>query len=163
VKIENAGRTVSGKTISGNVELVDTAVDGALTVGSISGSVKVQRTRMASLNATSISGSVILEDVECDRVEAQVTSGNVIFSGDFSPNGRYELASHSGNVRLAIGSKTGFQLEATSFSGGINTDIPLTLEGGGRPGRGTLRAKYGNGSAIVDLTSFSGSIQISKR
>lgn len=162
LKIENGGRIVNGKTISGNVDLTDTRVDGALSVGSISGSVKIQRSRMDSLNATSVSGDVILDEVESNRVDAQVISGNVSFSGDLEPNGRYELTSHSGNVQLTVGAKTGFQIEATSFSGGITTDLPLTLQGEGRR-RGTLRAKYGNGSALVDLTSFSGSIRIAKR
>jgi len=135
-----------------------------LTVGSISGNVRVLRTRMTSLAASSVSGHVILEDIDCERVEAQTVSGNVQFTGDLEANGRYELTSHSGSVRLAIGGRTGFQVEATTFSGGINTDLPLTLQGNdGRGPRRSIRGKYGDGSAIVDLTSFSGSIVISKR
>jgi DUF4097 and DUF4098 domain-containing protein YvlB len=163
VKIERGGRTVTGKTISGNVDVTDTTVDGMLSAGSISGTVKVQRARVASLNATSVSGSVILDDIDSDRVEAQAISGDVLFSGDFAANGRYELSSHSGNVRLAVGAKTGFQLEATSFSGNITTDLPLTVQSERRGNRGALRARFGNGSAIVELTSFSGSILIGKR
>ena len=56
----------------------------------------------------------------------QAVSGDVQFSGDLEPNGRYELTSHSGSVRIAVGGKTGFELEATSFSGGIRSDLPLT-------------------------------------
>ncbi len=164
LRIENGGRAVNGKTISGDVELTDTKVDGALSVGSISGTVRLQRSRVGSLNVSSVSGEVMLDDVDCNRVEAQTISGNLVFRGDLAPNGRYELTSHSGNVRLAIGAKTGFQVEATSFSGGITTDLPLTLQGTeGRGRQRALRGKYGDGSAILDLTSFSGGIVISKR
>jgi hypothetical protein len=68
-------------------------------------------------------------------------------------------------VRLAVGGKTGFQVEATSFSGEISTDLPITLEGGQTNMRRAkaLRGKHGDGSAFLDLTSFSGSILITKR
>ena len=60
--------------------------------------------------------------------------------------------------------RTGFQIEATSFSGSINTDIPVTMSGGqnGRRSR-SLRGTAGGGGAFLDLTTFSGSIIIMKR
>jgi DUF4097 and DUF4098 domain-containing protein YvlB len=93
-----------------------------------------------------------------------VISGNINFSGDLEPNGRYELTSHSGNVRLAIAASAGFQVEATSFSGTITSDIPITMRGGqnGRRNR-SLRGTVGGGGAILDLTTFSGSIVITRR
>jgi hypothetical protein len=163
ILLENAGRAAA-KSISGNVELADTRVDGALSAGTISGTVRVQRTSVASLSVSSVSGNVLLEDVASGRIESQSVSGNVIFSGDFAANGRYEFTSHSGSVRLAVGAASGFEIEATSFSGGISSELPLTLQG--REGRGprrSMRATYGNGSAIVEVTSFSGSITIVKR
>jgi DUF4097 and DUF4098 domain-containing protein YvlB len=162
VKIANAGRVAAAKSISGNVELLNSRVDGALSAGSISGVVKLQNVTAGSLALTSVSGNVSLQDVSCARIEAQTISGDVQFSGDLEPNGRYEFTSHSGSVRLAVGGKTGFQLEATSFSGSINSDLPLTLEGGQRRPR-AVRGKFGNGSALLELTSFSGSISIGKR
>ena len=95
---------------------------------------------------------------------AQSISGNITFAGDLQPNGRYEFAAHSGNVRLALPASTGFQLEASSFSGSINTDIPVTMSGGqnGRRSR-ALRGTAGGGGAFLDLTTFSGTIVIVKR
>jgi DUF4097 and DUF4098 domain-containing protein YvlB len=162
IKLTNSGRMANAKTISGNVELTDTSVDGALTGATISGTVRLKNVTARNLNLSSVSGTILVEDVTCERIDAQSVSGDVTFSGDFEPNGRYEFTSHSGSVKLAVGSKTGFQVEATSFSGGIRSDLPLTLEGGQR-GNKTLRGRYGNGSAILDLTSFSGSIVITKR
>ena len=162
IKLTNSGRMANAKTISGNVELTDTSVDGTLNGATISGTVRLKNVTARSLNLSSVSGTILAENVTCERIDAQSVSGDVTFSGDFEPNGRYEFTSHSGSVKLAVGSKTGFQVEATSFSGGIRSDLPLTLEGGQR-GNKTLRGRYGNGSAILDLTSFSGSIVITKR
>ena len=91
-------------------------------------------------------------------------SGNITFTGDLEPNGRYELTSHSGNIRLAVAAGTGFQVEATSFSGTITSDIPITMQGGqnGRRNR-ALRGTVGDGGAVLDLTTFSGTILITKR
>ena len=43
VRIANAGRMASGRSISGDIELVDTKVDGALEAGTISGTVRLRR------------------------------------------------------------------------------------------------------------------------
>jgi DUF4097 and DUF4098 domain-containing protein YvlB len=162
--IANAGRIATAKTISGNIGLKNTRVEGALEAGTISGNLNMQHVSARSLTVSSVSGHVILQDVSCERVEARAISADVSFAGDFQPNGRYEFTSHSGNVRLAVGTKTGFQLEATSFSGEIRSDLPLTLGGqqGPRRSRAT-RGTFGDGSAILELTSFSGNIIISKR
>jgi Putative adhesin len=164
VRVANAGRVSSAKSISGNVDVINTRVDGALDAGTISGIVRIQGTTARSLTLGSVSGSVVIEDVTCDRIDAQSISGDVQFSGDFQPNGRYDLKSHSGNVRLSLGTKTGFQVEATSFSGSVRTDLPLTLRGSQSAGRQrNLRGTFGDGSALVELTSFSGSVVIGKR
>jgi len=165
VMLANTGRATNAKTISGNVEMVDARADGALSAGTISGTVKLQRVTARQLSLSSVSGNVSLVDIVCDRTKAQSISGDIEFAGDFEPNGRYEFTSHSGNVRLAVGGKSGFQVEASSFSGTINSDLPITLEGGQGASRRakTLRGKYGAGTAFLDLTTFSGTIQITKR
>jgi DUF4097 and DUF4098 domain-containing protein YvlB len=165
VKIANAGRITSAKSISGDVEATDTRIDGALEAGTISGAVRLRRVSAESVSATSISGDVVFEDVSSSRVEAQSISATVQFAGELQPNGHYEFTAHSGNIRLAVGGKTGFQVEATSFSGGITSDLPITLQGGQSTGRRqrALRGTYGDGSAVVELTAFSGTILITKR
>ena len=165
VRILNGGRVAGAKSISGNVEVVDTVIDGQLEASSVSGTVMLRNLKARGLNVDSVSGNVALQDVTCDRVDAQTVSGDVEFSGPLASSGRYELASHSGNVRVALSGGTGFELEATSFSGSVRSDIPVTSRGGESFGRRqrTLRGVSGDGSAVLDLTTFSGNIVISKR
>jgi hypothetical protein len=164
VRIANAGRTASGRSISGDIELIDTKVDGTLEAGTISGTVRIRRVTARGLTVNSVSGSVELEDLTAERVAAQAISGDITFAGDLQPNGRYEFTSHSGNVRLTIPAGSGFQIEASSFSGSINTDIPITMSGGQRGGRSrALRGTANGGGASLDLTTFSGTILITKR
>ena len=147
-----------------DIELVDTKVEGALEAGTISGTVRLRRLTARSIAVNSVSGDIEMDDVDAERTTGQVISGNITFIGDLMPNGRYEFTSHSGDVRVAVAPGAGFQVEATSFSGSISSDIPVTTQGGqnGRRNR-TLRGTVGNGGAVLDLTTFSGSIVITKR
>jgi DUF4097 and DUF4098 domain-containing protein YvlB len=166
VQIANAGRVAGAKSISGNVELTGTKIDGALDASSVSGTVTLRDVSARRLDLGSISGDVVIDDVNCEVVDAQSVSGDVRFSGTLAGNGRYELTSHSGEVRVAVAGGTGFELEATSFSGSVRSDLPITMGGAGQePGnrRRSLRGTYGDGSAVLDLTTFSGSILITKR
>jgi DUF4097 and DUF4098 domain-containing protein YvlB len=166
VSIHNGGRVANAKSISGQVEVVDTEIEGALEASSVSGSVVLRNVKAGRLNGGSVSGNVMIQNVDCDRIEATSVSGDIQFSGALARGGRYELSSHSGEVRLTLGSDTGFELEATSFSGSVRSDFPVTIPGGdGNRSRRqrSLRGVYGDGSAVLDLSTFSGSIVITKR
>jgi DUF4097 and DUF4098 domain-containing protein YvlB len=166
VKLANTGRTASARSISGDIEAIDTKLEGALEASTVSGTVRMQRLNARSVTVNSISGSVDVEDVTAERVGGQSISGDIRFSGDLQQNGRYEFTSHSGTIRLTIGGSSKFDIEATSFSGSINSDIPITVSGsmpGGRRNRSMRGSVGGGGGATLDLTTFSGSIHITKR
>jgi hypothetical protein len=166
VRISGAGRIGAAKTISGTVEIVETQGDGPVAGSSVSGDVIMRRVTARRLDAGSVSGNIKLEDVQCDRVSGGTTSGNVWFAGTLARNGRYEFNSFSGEVRVALSGNTGFEVDANSFSGDVRTDLPITTRGASSSGRGprkTLSGTYGDGAAVLDLTTFSGSIVISKR
>ena len=165
VRVFNGGRIASAKSISGNVELNDTEIDGNFNASSASGSVLLRHVKARQLDLGSISGDIQLDDVSCQQVAAQTVSGNVRFGGPVAKSGRYDLSSHSGNVTVAIGGSEGFEVEATSFSGSIRSDFTFTTGGdsGNSRWRRSMRGVYGDGSAVLDLTTFSGNIVISKR
>jgi DUF4097 and DUF4098 domain-containing protein YvlB len=163
--IAEAGRIAQAKSVSGDVQISDTALEGALDAGSVSGNVSLRHVKARRLDLGSVSGNVVLEDVECERLNVQSVSGNVQFQGPLARSGRYALKSHSGDVRVAVSGGAGFELEASSFSGHVRSDFPVTIQGGSTPGRRqrSLHGVYGDGSAVLDLTTFSGSIAVVKR
>ena len=165
VRIANGGRIATAKSVSGDVEITDTQIDGALEAQSISGSVVLRKVSARRVDLGSVSGSVVIQDVQSERVEAHSVSGNVEFGGALARHGRYELNSHSGNVRVSVAGGTGFELQADSFSGSLRSDLQLTMQGTdrGEGRRRALRGVYGDGSAVLEVTTFSGSIVISKR
>jgi hypothetical protein len=64
-----------------------------------------------------------------------------------------------------VNGETGFELDATTFSGSIRSELPLTVTGDIR-NRGIrkalTRATYGDGSAALTIRTFSGDIVIAK-
>jgi DUF4097 and DUF4098 domain-containing protein YvlB len=168
VTINGAGRINEAKTISGNVEIADVKTDGGIDAGTVSGDVRLRRVSARRVGAGTVSGDIHLEDVDTQNVSAHSTSGSISFSGGLTEHGRYELKAFSGDVRLAISGKTGFEIDANSFSGDIRSDFPITTHGTGDtaghgPRRTILRGTYGDGSAVVQVTSFNGSVVIAKR
>jgi DUF4097 and DUF4098 domain-containing protein YvlB len=168
VSLANAARISSAKAVSGDVSIADTNAEGSLDAGSISGNVILKRVRGSRLNVGSVSGNITLEDVSSERIDAQSVSGNVEFSGPLAKNGRYDVKSHAGDVRLAIAGGTGFELDANSFSGSVRADTNLTLKSSESPEdrrgrRRALRGTFGDGSAMLDISTFSGDIVITTK
>ncbi len=161
VRIANGGRVATAKSISGEVEITDTQSEGQVQASSVSGNVLLRGLKARGLEVGSVSGNVVIQDVTSDRVEGQTVSGEVQFSGALTRGGRYELSSHSGSVQVTIAGSTGFELEASSFSGSVRSDIEIKTQGelGGRRQK-TIRGVYGDGSAVLDLTTFSGNIVV---
>jgi DUF4097 and DUF4098 domain-containing protein YvlB len=171
VRIDAGSRQIWTKSVSGDVEIVSTGQDAEVTASTMSGSVTARNLRLRTFEGSSVSGSVGLERVSCVRAEMKSISGTLTYSGTLSKGGRYELNSHSGDVRLTLEGSTGFELEATSYSGGVRSDLPITLQGPepseSRRGRGhmnrSIRGRFGDGSAYLEVTTFSGDIAISRR
>jgi hypothetical protein len=163
VRVAGAGRIATAKSVSGSIEITDTQIDGALEAGSVSGDVTVRKVRARRLDLGTVSGDVVAQDVQSERVQGHSVSGSVEFSGSLTRNGRYELNSHSGDIRIAVPADVGFELDANSFSGSIRSDLPVTTRGRDSVNRRTLRGVYGDGSAVLDVTTFSGSVVITKR
>lgn len=163
VQIANGGRLLATKSISGDVEVIDTQVEGGLDAGSVSGSVTFRKVKARRLDLGSVSGSVTLADVDCERVNVQSVSGDIRFDGPLARSGRYELKSHSGEVRVAIAGAAGFEVDANTFSGDVRSDFPITIQGDDRRRRHSVHGVYGDGSAVLNLNTFSGNIVITKR
>jgi DUF4097 and DUF4098 domain-containing protein YvlB len=190
VKVTGVHGGVRAETISGNVSAIDTpklelaktvsgdvtltgASEGDVSAGSISGNVIVKNVKARGLDLSTISGNVSVTDAVCERLGVKSVNGNVEYAGSIAKGGRYDITSHSGNIRLMLANPAGFELSATSFSGSIRSELALTIGGdtprdGGRSrDRGmnshSMRATYGDGSATLSVRTFSGDIVVAKR
>jgi DUF4097 and DUF4098 domain-containing protein YvlB len=155
------------RSVSGNASVSGVSNQNDLRASSVSGSVTVRGARVRSLDADSISGDVRLTDATCDRVAARSVSGSLTFEGPLAKNGRYEFKSQSGDISLTLAGPAGFEVDASTFSGNVRSDLPVTISGGeaqgGRRSRRGIHGVHGDGSAQLVLTSFSGDITIAKK
>ncbi len=162
VTVTNAEQLVRAKSVSGNVEVVSVASRDDAEIGSVSGDVDIRGIEARDLEVSSVSGDVKILDASCERAGAESVSGDIRYTGSLASGGRYEFQSHSGDVRIEISEDVGFELEAETFSGEIESDFPLTVH--------NLRGKqrevsgvYGDGSAFIEATTFSGDVTIERR
>jgi hypothetical protein len=168
VNVSATPRLERAKSVSGDIDLTDAASDGDITVTSISGTVRAKGFKARGLEVSTVSGEVTLSNVACERLGVRSMSGNVGYVGALATGGRYNLSTHSGSVRLELSERVGFELDATTFSGSVQSELPLTIGGADRSGRRhgignhSLHATFGDGSAVLTVRTFSGSITVSK-
>jgi DUF4097 and DUF4098 domain-containing protein YvlB len=166
VELSGTPNVAVGKTVSGEVRARDIGGAGTLSLGSVSGTVIASGLKGRSLECGSVSGDIQLSGIQVERVQAKTVSGNIEFDSPLAKGGRYELTAHSGNVRVLLPGATGFELNASTFGGSVRSDFPITLRSntdGNRGGTRTIRGSFGDGSAVLAVQSFSGSVVITKK
>jgi DUF4097 and DUF4098 domain-containing protein YvlB len=161
VQVADAERLTLAKSVSGDVEVLSAQSSRALEVASVSGDVDIRGVSAPELEVSSVSGDVKVSDASCDRASLESVSGDIGYQGTLAPSGRYEFKAHSGDLRISIPGDTGFELEAGSFSGEIESDFPLTVHSL-KGDRRKLSGVYGDGSAFIEATTFSGDVRIAK-
>jgi DUF4097 and DUF4098 domain-containing protein YvlB len=160
-KIENL------RTVSGEIDLGGISQDGTLSVASVSGNIALSGVKTRALDVNTVSGEIRLRDAAVEGLTAKSLSGSVEYTGTLAKSGRYDVNSHSGNVHFSLADTTGFELSAATFSGSIRSDFGGERNTNARRGRrgpgDSLQATYGDGSASLNLRTFSGSIVIARR
>jgi DUF4097 and DUF4098 domain-containing protein YvlB len=164
VQVRDAGDRLDVESLSGDVTI--TTVRGEATVHTVSGSVTLSGAR-GNVDVESVSGDIDLRDVVAKQVRSHTTSGDVSFLGQILDAGRYEFNTHSGEITLSLPADIGAELSVATFSGGIDSDFPITLKAG-EHGIGASQAKrlsftVGRGTARIIAETFSGDINLKRR
>jgi DUF4097 and DUF4098 domain-containing protein YvlB len=169
VEATSTPNLIVAKTVSGDVRARDIVGQTSITLSTVSGTVVATGVRVRTLEVGSVSGGVQLSNLQVERLQAKNVSGDIEYDGALARGGRYEFSGHSGNVRLVVSNTTGFELDASTFSGSIRSDFPVTLHattrGDDRRGNSnrSVRGTFGDSGAILSIRSFSGTVVITKR
>ena len=147
------------KLVSGDLVLENITAD--VFINAVSGNITATRIK-GSLESETVSGDIRLTDLSGSRtVDVKTVSGNVTYVGVIEADGRYELKTHSGDVRMSIPAGSSFDFEANTFSGDIDTDFEIAVSGKISPKE--IRGTVGKGGATVVLKSFSGNVDLKKK
>jgi DUF4097 and DUF4098 domain-containing protein YvlB len=166
VTVDSVHGDMSFDTVAADLALQD--VEGYLVVKSIGGSTICTRCS-GRLDATSISGDFKLLQPTMDNVRVQTSSGNILFDGSFMNRGIYVLKNYSGTIEVRFSSTDSFDVRATSLYGNVINQAPVVPDRHSMPApRSNSLAKslfgsMNDGRAKVELSSFNGTIKISKR
>ncbi len=167
VVVRRVTQLVRAKSVSGGVTLADITTDGQLEAATVSGDLEARDISGRRLRLSTVSGDIDLRGMAFSRTDIDTVSGDIEYEGDLAVDGRYSFNAHSGDVRLILSDEVGFELEASSFSGSVRSDLPVVLDGfdSGTTGRSRNRnvvGTYGDGSALLEISTFSGDIVITR-
>ncbi|MFB0565103.1 MAG: DUF4097 domain-containing protein [Candidatus Aminicenantaceae bacterium] len=159
VVLIGAGMGVECKAVSGDLKLKDITGDAYL--NTVSGNITLDKLR-GSIEAETVSGKVELSEVsEAKVVRGKTLSGSIIYDGKINPEGKYTLKSHSGNIEMILPPDSGFEVEASTFSGNIKSDFDITISG--KMMKREIHGVVKGGGADVKLSTFSGGISLEKK
>ena len=166
VEIQRADQLATAKSVSGDVQLREISTDGLLEASTVNGDLEARHVSGRRLSLQTVSGDLELAGMVFGRTDIETVSGDVDYAGDLAADGRYSFNAHSGDVRLVLSDEVGFELEASSFSGSVRSDLPVVL-GGLNANNNERRSRnvvgtFGDGSALLEISTFSGDIVITR-
>lgn len=144
-------------TGSGNVEA--RGVSGPFNAEAGSGDIRLDAKGPGDIEAHTGSGDVTLRGIS-GGLRVQTGSGDLIAEG--SQSGPWELRTGSGNVELRLPSDAAFDLDASTSSGDLTVDHPVTMTVEGRLGRSRreLNGKVRGGGQQLMVRTGSGDVHI---
>jgi len=171
IRVEDTGGKVELSAGSGDLDLRNARGGARISAGS--GNVTAEAAS-GPVKATSGSGTVRIELSGPGDVEASSGSGNIRIngakgavrgstgSGDVEARGEqhgdWHLRTGSGNVTVQLPPGAGFELDAHSGSGAIQTDREITMQG--TLSRHDIHGRAGSGGPLLELRTSSGSIYV---
>ena len=161
VRIEKIAGDTWVESVGGDILVTDAA--GHLAAHTIGGDIEILRST-GRVEASSVTGNLHFVSPTSTRLHATTTSGKITYEGDLVSGGDYVFSEYSGPMEIICPADSSFDLNARSVQGRVIKDpefslIPKHHESYG-PGQSSLLGTHNSGSAILELTSFSGNIKI---
>jgi hypothetical protein len=153
LNISNIGAPLKASTGSGSIDVNDLTGDVALNTGS--GDIRAMMNNAQYVKAGTGSGSIHLQGVT-GGLFAETGSGDIEVNGQ--PGSNWKLETGSGSVTLNTGSGAHFSLDASTGSGDVHSDPPLTTHGS--TDRHHVIGDINGGGPIVRVETGSGDVRI---
>jgi hypothetical protein len=129
-------------------------VDGPVEAATGSGGVRVEGTG-STIEARTGSGGIVIAGAKAG-VRARTGSGSIRVEGQ--PTAPWSIRTGSGGIRMSVLADPGFEVDASTGSGGISSDRPVAVTG--ERSRHHLHGTVRGGGPLVELSTGSGGIHI---
>lgn len=150
-RVESTNGTISATDISGHLF--------ARTLG---GDIEIVRAS-GRVEAFSITGAIRFIDATSKDLRGNSNSGKIVFQGDFIPGAEYVLSTYSGDIEILCPPASSFQLTAKTVKGKVDNEFSLTPRRRDVSPLSSAHSLVGTsnaGNAMVELSSFSGTIRL---
>jgi hypothetical protein len=156
LKFTGINGPIDGRTAGGSITLTESV--GASSLKTSGGSIKVMNHK-GDVSARTSGGSITVEQIE-GNVQASTSGGSVRALLTRAPTGDLRLETSGGGITLGLPETAAAELDARTSGGSVQSDLPFTsLE---HKSRSSLRGKFNNGGAKVELRTSGGSIHVKK-
>jgi len=138
-----------------------------MATGDTSVSVKSRLSRVAlsgitgHISVDTLNGDITLTDVHSPCVEAKTLIGDIMFDGELSGEGPYNLQSVTGDIDVSLPASMSFDLVAKSLSSSINLGGFFLSERS--QDNDWVAGKHERGGPRLNLTTFEGRIVLHKK
>ena len=157
MRLRDLAGAVHLHTGSGDVEARN--ISGAVTAETGSGDIRLEAKGSGDVRVHTGSGTVELRGIN-GSLQAESGSGDI--SVDGRQTGPWEIRARSGNVEIQLPKDATFDLDASTGSGEVVTDRPVTMivQGTLRESRKSINGKVGSGGPRLTVHTGSGDIRI---
>ena len=155
VRLRGGQGLIRLSSMTGDVDV--RGAQGRLQLSSVNSGVDVQDAE-GEITIDAVKGDVVMQRVRSHMIEAATVNGDVQFTGWINDGGRYRFATHRGDLDVLLSRAADATVLVSTFSGDFQSAFPV-LPGVPRPGR-SFSFTLGSGSAMMDLQSFEGRINV---
>lgn len=155
VRLNGGAGSISLKSIEGEVILE--GAQGHTTLTAVNNGIRVKGLD-GDLVAETVNGSVSLDGVRSRSVDVGTVSGDISWTGALRAAGRYQFATHGGDIDITLDAHPDATVAVRAFEGRFHSGYPAA----GQPGGEGTRRRFvlGAGSARLDLETFRGTISV---
>lgn len=153
LRLTDLGGPLKANTGSGSIEA--TGLSGRVVLETGSGDIHAEMHAAPDVKAQTGSGSISLKGVN-GGLYAETGSGDIDVEGQPATN--WKLETGSGSVTLDTGGRAKFSLDATTGSGSVHSDPPITTHGSLE--RHHVTGDIGGGGPTVRIETGSGDVRI---
>ena len=155
VELDIQSKDVDVESVSGDIELRATKAE--IQAEAVSGDVEIH-VQEGNIDVETVSGDIAVVSGKLTGGDAQSVSGDLDFDVTLAKGCRLDIESHSGDVDLTLPPETSAEIDLEAYSGSMRNRVGALQTGG--DGRRELDLIMGSGDSRVEITTFSGDIEL---
>ena len=161
IRVGGSPESIDVSTVNGGIHV--SASTGTLEAETVNGGIMLSGVK-GDVQASTVNGGIVIQGGEVDKLEVSTVSGDIQFEGDVSRQGSLDISSHSGTVTLTLPGNVSADFDVSTFSGTIRNDFGPEAKRKDRYAPGMeLNFRTGDGDTDIEVSSFSGSVNLRKQ